>query len=207
MADGASTGVDIELLIYRMAEQEQDALVQFLATCGGKIKGYLKKNYGDVLNAEEIDEAVNTAAFNIWTFADRYRTDKGTPKAWVIRIARNAAVSILRGENRNRAKDLEYNLAYDPGDYCDEDTPAAVSRDLWRVQQMQQIIDKELKGLEQAVAKADVAAGGSAEAGRLAALHGTSKGTIYATRTKVRSKIRKLILEREARTDSPRGRS
>lgn len=207
MADGASTEVDIELLIYRMAEQDQDALVQFLATCEGRVKGYLKKHYGDVLKTEEIDEAVNTVAFNVWRFADRYRTDRGTPKAWVIRIARNAAVSILRGENRNRAKDPEYDPAYDPGDHCDEDTPAAGPRDLWRVQQMQQIIDNELKGLEQAVAKADIAVGGSAEAGRLATLHGTSKGTIYATRTKVRAKIKKLILEREARTDRPRGKS
>jgi RNA polymerase sigma factor (sigma-70 family) len=207
MASEKSTEVDIELLIYRMAEKEEAALTEFLETCSGNIRGFLKKRYGDVLKTQEIEEAINITAFNVWRFADRFRTDRGSPKAWIVRIARNEAIDILRGEDRNRAKDLEYDRSYDPGDDRDEDFSAASVRDRWRVEQLEQIIYNELKGLEQAVAKADLVVGGSADAGRLASLHSTSKETVYVTRNKVRAKIRKLILEREAQKDRPRGKS
>jgi len=207
MASEKSTEVDIEILIYRMAEKEEAALTEFLETCSGNLPGFLKKRYGDVLKTQEIEEAINIIAFNVWRFADRFTTGKGSPKAWIIRIARNEAIDTLRGEDRNRAKALEYDPYYDPAGARDEDSSAASVRDRWRVEQLEQIIYNEFKGLEQAVAKADLAAGRSADAGRLASLHSTSKETIYVKRTKVRAKIRKLILEREAQKDHPRGKS
>jgi DNA-directed RNA polymerase specialized sigma24 family protein len=206
MADGTSSEVDVELLILRMAEKEQDALPLFLKTCGGKIKGFLTRRYGDVLKEQEIDEAVNRTAFNVWRHADRYTPAKGSWKAWVIRIARNAAISILRGENRNRAADLEHDPAYDPGDHCDEEPPEGCSTDRWRVQQLENIIDNELTGFEQALARADLAAGGSADSRRLAQIHGKSLNTVYATRSKTGAKIRKMIGEREASRGRPRGK-
>ena len=41
MANEKSTEVDIELLIYRMAEKEEAALSEFLETCSGNIRGFL----------------------------------------------------------------------------------------------------------------------------------------------------------------------
>lgn len=209
MADAKSSEVDAELLILRMAEKEEVALTEFLRAYGGKIKGYLTRLYGDVLKEPEINAALNATAFNVWRFADRYTTAKGSPKTWIIRIARNAAISILRGENRNRAKDLEYDPAYDPSDPsedCEDDPQDIGSRDRWRAREVEKIIKEELKGNEQAVAMADLNAGGEADSARLAVLLGSTKESIYATRSKVRAKIRKLIPEREARQDRAKGK-
>lgn len=206
MPGETSSEVDLELLIMQMAEKEEDALRQFLEAVGGKIKGFLMKLYRGVLKEQEIDAAVNATAFNVWRFADRYTTAKGTPKTWIIRIARNAAISILRGENRNRTEESPDDPHYDPADHC-EDDPQEVGSNRWRAHQMNDIIEHELTGLEQAVARADLAAGESTDAGRLAALHGTSKQSIYTTRSKYRAKIRKRVLEREASKDRPKGQS
>jgi RNA polymerase sigma factor (sigma-70 family) len=207
MTDGASPEVDLELLIYRMAERDEAALAEFVESCGGKIKGYLEKHFGEYLREPEISAAVNMTFFNVWEGAERFRIEKGMPKAWMIRIARNAAIDILRGERRHRAKDLKSDLAYDPGDHCDDDADASSSIDPWYVAQLEDIINNELTGLEQAVAQTDLAVGGPADAERLAAQHGTSKETIYITRSKVRRKIRKMILEREALRTRTKGKS
>jgi DNA-directed RNA polymerase specialized sigma24 family protein len=194
MAGETSSDANGELLILRMAGKDEEALRLFLETYGGKLRGFLTSRYGDVLKAQEIDAAVNATAFNVWRFAHRYTAAKGSPKAWFIRVARNAVVSILRGENRNRAQDL----GYDPADAGPEGG--------WRVRVMEHVIENELTGLEQAVARADLVTGGSANAGRLAALHGTNKDVIYSTRSRVRAKIRKRIQEHEGRPARPKGK-
>ena len=71
---------------------------------------------------------------------------------------------------------------------------------------MEDIIENELKGFEQVVARADVAVGDSADSKRLATQYGKSLNTVYVTRSKVRDKIKRGILEREARMDSTKGR-
>ncbi len=198
MPDETPSEVNLELLILRMARKDREALDVFLKFCGGKIKGFLTRRYGDVLKEQEIDQAVSDTAFDAWRFADRYKTAKGTAKSWIIRIACNDALSILRGENRNRAQHLQHDPGYDPAEHCADDPPEVGSKGSWRVQQLEDIINNELRGLEQAVARADLAAGGPADTGRLATIHGTSPNTIFATRSKVRAKIRRLIEEREA---------
>jgi hypothetical protein len=77
----------------------------------------------------------------------------------------------------------------------------------WRAQQLDDIIENVLKGLEQAVARADLVSGGEPDIGRLASQHNTSKNTVSVTKCKVREKIRRLILEREAQRNRPKGRT
>jgi DNA-directed RNA polymerase specialized sigma24 family protein len=178
MAGEKSIEVDLEHLICRMASKDESALTEFLASFSGNIRGFLTKLYGDVLKTDEIDEAINYTAFNVWRFADRFKTVKRSPKSWITRIAQNAAIDILRGENRNRAKGLEYDPPDDSGDACDEASSAASERDRWRLEQLELIICHDLKGLEQAIAKADLLAGGLADSVRLADLHMTTSNVI-----------------------------
>lgn len=206
MSEDTAPVVDEESLVLRMMDKDQSALADWLKLYGPKVWGFLKQRYGDKLRDPEIDEALNRIAFNLWRFADRFRPEKGSLRSWIIRIAQNAAVSILRGETRHMAKDLEYDPAYDPADcWWEEDEPEVASKSQWQAEQLDDIIRNHLKGNEQVVAEADLAAGGSADAGRLAALLGTSKDAIYVTRTNYRAKVRRLMQERESRLQSLKG--
>lgn len=206
MSDYTSPVVDEVSLVLRMMDKDQSALAEWLKLYGPKVFGFLKQRYGDKLRDQEIEEALNQTAFNLWRFADRFKPDKGSLRSWIIRIAQNAAVSILRGETKHLAKDLEYEPAYDPADcWWEEDEPDSESKSQWRAEQLDDIIQNHLKGNEQAVSKADLASGGSADTGRLAALLGTSKNAIYVARTNYREKVRKLMQERESRLQSRKG--
>jgi hypothetical protein len=68
---------------------------------------------------------------------------------------------------------------------------------------LERIIDYELRGFEQIVARADVAAGGPGEADTelLMRQHNKKKNVVQATRSKVWKKIREKIREREALRD------
>lgn len=196
-----------ETLVRRIAEdRDQHALTLLMKRYAPKATGYLKKQFAGRLRDPEIDQAVNDAAFNVWRFADRFKPAKGSFGSWFIRIVHQAALSILRGERDHVAKELEFDPEHDPADHCEEEQDQSPSKDAWRVQQMEDIIDNELTGFEQIVAWADLAVGGTADSKRLATEYGKSLNTVYATRTKVRDKIRSKILEREARKGSTKGR-
>lgn len=206
MADASLNNEDDETLLIRIAlDQDKDALSTVLGRYGSKIKGYLTKHYGDTLKEPEIAEAVNRTFFNIWRFADRYKKEKGSFRGWMIRIAQNAALSIIRVEDRHQAKELEYDPSYDPTNHCEDQTPACGSKDKRRVELLNDIIDKQLEGLEQAIAKADRAEGHSANAERLATIHNTSKNVIWSTRSQLKIKLRKMILERESQDARQKG--
>ncbi len=197
--------VDDEGLVLQIAvSQDREALASLLGRYGPKAKGYLLKQFGDTLREPEIDQALNDAAFNVWRFADRFDPGKSKFKSWFIRILQNAALSIIRAEKKHLAKELEYDPMYDParagaGDAegCSADGPL--------VKLVNGIIDNELTGLEQAVARADRAVGGSADTARLAEIHGKSMNNVYATRSKYREKIRRLAQERQAGQGRPGG--
>lgn len=198
---------DENLLISIALYQDRGAVTTLVNRYGSKLKGYLTKHYGDSLREPEIQQAVNRAFFNVWRFAERFDPKKGKFKGWLLRIAQNAAVSIIRAEDKHQAKSLEHEPSYDPADPCEEATPECGLKERQRAEILRDIIDNELKGLEQAIARADLEAGKPADAARLAALHGTSKNVIYSTRSQLKVKIKKRILEREAQGARPKGKS
>jgi len=207
MADASLNDEDDETLLIRIElDQDKDALSALLGRYGSKLNGYLRKHYGDTLKEPEIAEAVNRAFFNIWRFADRYKKEKGNFRGWMIRNAQNAALSIIRVEDRHQAKELEYDPSYDPTNHCEDDTPECGSKDKKRVELLNDIIDNQLEGLEQAIAKADRAEGQSANADRLATIHGTSKNVIWSTRSQLKIKLRKMVLDRESQDARQKGK-
>jgi DNA-directed RNA polymerase specialized sigma24 family protein len=197
-------GDDDATLVRRIAEQEDEAaLLELLKRYAPRITGYLERKFEHQLKHPEIDQAVVNAAYNISRSAKSFNTVKGKFGKWFLTIAHRAALDILEGEQKQPAGELDF----DPRDVtsdCD-DEPESLSRDEWRVQQMDHIIEHELTGFEQILARADMAVGGSADSVRLAQENKKTIGTVYATRSKVRNKIMRLILEREAVRNTTKG--
>ncbi len=192
MADDGSTVTDSDIALM-MAEKDQNGLRLFLERYGGRIKAYLVKYYSSVLHEGELEEALNAAVYNIWRFADRYHEGKGFLSSWCIRIAQRAAQSIVRREMKYRSKNLEYDVSYDPaGDPPVEETAEGLDQaDDPRLENLHRAIET-LPSLQRAIIKADLAAGnGLADAGRLAEIYGTSKNSIYVSRSKARENLKK----------------
>ncbi len=196
---------DDETLLLRMMEKDEAALAEVLRRYGPRIKGFLRVTFGDVLREPERKEVLNIAAFNLFRFADRFKTGRGTLRGWFFKIARNAAISFLRGEKRHTAQQLEYEQAYDPADDCPDEAPDVHSKEHKRLEELDNIIFKKLTGFEQAVAINDFKAGGDSDGARLAALHGKSLNTVYATRSKVKKKITQMMQEWDARQSGGKG--
>jgi RNA polymerase sigma factor (sigma-70 family) len=193
------TPVDDEELVLRMMEKDESALLTLLEAYGPKVKGYLKKHFGDVLKAPELEDAFSKAAFNVWRFAERFKPECGSLRGWFLKIARNAAISVLRAESRHMAKALEYDPLYDPADDYPDESPDIDSKEHHRLRELDNILYNILTGLEQIVALNDFKAGGEANTGRLAAMHGKTRQNIYTTRSKVKKKIVQMMLESESR--------
>jgi RNA polymerase sigma factor (sigma-70 family) len=192
MADGGSPVTDVDIVLMMM-DSNQEGLRLLLERYGGRLKGYLVKYYAGVLQPGELDEAFSAALFNIWRFADRYDEGKGSLASWCIRIAQRAAQSIIRREFGYRGKNLEYDPLYDPaGDPPGEREAETSERsDDPRLKALHTAIEA-LPPLQKAIIQADLAAGdGLADAGRLAAIHGTSKNTIYVSRHKAIEALKK----------------
>jgi len=191
MADDGSTVTDSDIALM-MATGDQCGLRLLLERYGGRIKAFLVKYYSNDLQEGELNEAFNAAMYNIWRFADRYEESKGSLPSWCIRIAQNSARSIIRRELRYRSKNLDYDTMYDPaGDPPDDEALETAERtDDPRLEGLCRAIEA-LPPLQKAVIKADLAADGLADTGRLAEIHGTSKNTIYVSRSKARETLKK----------------
>ena len=96
--------VDDEDLALQMMEGDQDALRAAIKAYGPKVKGYLRKQFGDQLDQSERDYVFQQSLINFWERIRTYDTNKGSLRGWWIRIARNAAIDHIRGEKRHKAE-------------------------------------------------------------------------------------------------------
>lgn len=190
---------DDATLVRRIAkDRDESALAELMARHAPKVTGDLRHRFRHQLQHPDIDEAVNRAALKLWENADGFDIAKPFGP-WFLTIAHRAALDILRGERRRPRCILEF----DQTDH-DSDTDDELDRSpktAWYVEQLEQIIEYELKGFEQVVARADLAAGGPADTELLMSQHNKTKNVVLATRSKVWKKIRTMILEREALRD------
>lgn len=195
MADGEATVTDADIALT-MAMGDQEGLRLFLQRYGGRMKAYLTKHYGQVLQQAERDEALNLAIHAIWRFADRYDESKGQLSSWCIRITQRAAQSVLRREHTFRSKNLEYDDHYDPAapseDDGDETQVFGDGDPKWDL--VLKAIEM-LPPLQKAIVKADLAADGTADAQRLAERHGSTIGSIYVSRNKAHENLKKRVDE------------
>jgi DNA-directed RNA polymerase specialized sigma24 family protein len=195
MPDGEVTVSDSDIALM-MAMGDQEGLRLFLQRYGGRMKAFLTKYFAHVLQEQERDEAFNRAIHNIWRFADRYHEGKGQLPSWCIRIAQNAAKSVLRREMSFCSKNREYEDDFDPADPSNENdgTAQLFGPDDQRWEYVLKAIDT-LPALQKAIIQADLAADGTADAQRLTEIHGTSKNSIYVSRNKAHENLKKRVDE------------
>ncbi len=193
MADHEAKVSDSDIALM-MAMQDREGLRLLIERYGGRLKAFLFKRFRSVLQEGELAEALNVAFYNIWRFAERYDETKGSLPSWCIRIGQRAAQSIIRREFGYRSKNLEYDAMFDPaGDPPDEGVAVAEdNEDDPRIDALHKAI-AGLPPLQKAIIQADLAADGLADAGRLAEIHGTSKNSIYVSRSKAREVLKRQV--------------
>lgn len=186
---------DVALMLM---ERSDEGLRLLLHRYSVRVKAYLRKRYGDVLADPELKEAFDEAVTRVWRFAHRYDESQGTLGAWFIRIAQRAAQTIVRREERHRHQDLTDDGDYDPAGSVPEEECQPPDRKNDRVLKDFEEEIENLKGLQKAIIKADLAAGdgGTADAGRLAELHGTTRNSILVSRHKAKENLHTAMLRR-----------
>lgn len=196
---------EIEIAL-RMMEKDQSALVELIRVYGPKVRGFLRKKFSEDLKEPELHQAFNRAFFNAFRFADKFKPEKGSLRGWLIRIARNAAISIIRAEERHLAKDLEYDPVYDPADDCDDTSSDVDSKEHARLTALYDFINNKLIGFERVVARSCFISGDEADTTRLAAIYGKSRQNVDTVKSKVKKKITQALLEWDSRQSGRKGK-
>ena len=103
---------DIEGLLARCGLGDRAAFGRLYGLIGGKLYGVAYRILG---NRSEAEEAVQEAFVKIWHSAGRFQAGRGSAQGWLISIARNQAIDLLRSR-RAPARDISqmFDLA-DPG--------------------------------------------------------------------------------------------
>jgi RNA polymerase sigma-70 factor (ECF subfamily) len=196
------TEADDMKLALRMAEKDESALRTVLESYGPKVKGYLSKQFGEVLDSGERDAVLNEAALKVWEAAHAYDAGKGGLRGWFVRIARNTAISHIRGEKRHRSTPLNEDPAVADGDV----PPVVDPVDRARLERLDDFIHNKLTGIEKTVALNCFTVGGDADSVRLAAKLGKTRAYVDTVKSKVKRKIQEAVLSLEAKeiTDDSR---
>ena len=201
MADLPGTQPDDETLAFQLMERDEEALRTIIRVYGPSLKGYLGKRFGDVLDELELDEAFVATIEKVWrypTFDDR----NGSLAGWLIRIARNCAISILNCENKHHCSELKCDPEYDPAEApaltCEDrdDRDEDPKKDAKLLKDLDEAV-RGLPRLQRAIIEADLATpNGKADSGRLADKYGSTKNSVEVSRTKARAQIRQELLRR-----------
>ncbi|MBS0207111.1 MAG: sigma-70 family RNA polymerase sigma factor [Planctomycetes bacterium] len=196
-------GLDDAILIRRIVEmKDEDALRVLLRRYAGKVTGYLISQFRYQLRRPDVDEIVNIASLKVFEKAHQFDfLRQGGFGPWYLQIAHNSALDFLKGEE----EPPEFEPGVDPADrrYGESMEPSPQVQQ--RIAMMDHFIEHELKGLEQKVARADLAVGGSADSASLAERNQTSVGVIHTTRNRVRKKLRTNIEQLESQRARKKG--
>lgn len=90
---------ELQMLIQRIAERDQDALGQFYDQTRQVIFSLLVKILGDYHAAEE---TMIDVYMKVWDRAGLYSRDRGTVFSWLVTIARTRAIDTLRAGRNER---------------------------------------------------------------------------------------------------------
>jgi RNA polymerase sigma factor (sigma-70 family) len=190
--DPTTPDIDTVALLKR---RDQSGLRHLLQTYGPKIKWYLRTEFKGSLDDTGIHDALNQAAFRAWRSINSFDAQKGTLRAWFYKIARNAALKILRQQNAERTHvhvdnwDLPSFMAlHAKQDMVPTPKHERFLNDLWKC-------IAKLSKLQKGIILADLqAAGDVADAGELATSFHTSKNSIYASRSMARKALREGLM-------------
>lgn len=194
MADDRLTADEQTEIVCLMLDKEQEGIIRLLRTYASRVKWLLLSNFEGLLTEAEADEILQTAAFKAWDCAHQYDDSRGNLGGWFYTIAYHAAVDELRRQPDGEDRPIE--LVVDPK--MDPRAPACLEED-----KLPPEIEKDLLAeietlgeKQQLIIKADMAAGGEADAEELAARLGIPKQHVYSYRNKAHAALRKRIEKR-----------
>lgn len=175
---------------------DPEGLRRLLRDHGGKARGALRREFSKVLDMLEIDEAISQASHSVWRTSDRFDPSRTPLGVWFYVIARNCARRIIDCKRRQAALPLHEeidSLAGAPAPAPDFDGSVGAARQAF-IDAVHRCIDR-LPPQQRAVLRADLLAGGSADTAELARELGTTRNSVYVSRTNGRKALRALMVE------------
>ena len=100
MADSGSK--NLERLLKRVAEEDQDAFAELYSATKGKL---FSRVLLIVRRQELAEEIIQDVYMRIWSHASFYRSSLGSPITWMMSIARNIAIDHSRKIGRENSAD------------------------------------------------------------------------------------------------------
>jgi RNA polymerase sigma-70 factor (ECF subfamily) len=97
----ADDAADAEL-VQRMTAGDGGALDGLFGRHGGRVLGLLSRMLG---NSGEAEEVLQDVFFQAWTRAGAFSADKGSPRTWLMVMARSRALDRLRATKSARRRD------------------------------------------------------------------------------------------------------
>ncbi len=89
-------------LIERIAQGQQDALAQLYDETSPMINGFLLRM---LERPEDAEEVLLDVYMKAWKFASSYTEERGTVPAWLVAMARNAAIDRIRQRRAQPKRD------------------------------------------------------------------------------------------------------
>ena len=97
---GGDTVIPLEsALLCRLARGDETAMPRLYDLLAAAVVGLACRITGDRQIAEDVAQE---AFLRVWRQAHRYQPERGNPRAWVFRIARNLAIDRIRSEETRR---------------------------------------------------------------------------------------------------------
>lgn len=176
--------------IQRMLAKDETALAEMLADFAADVERSLKRRFREVLDASEVDEAINVAAVNVWRSASQFNPGKANLAGWFYKIAERELINGIRANGVHGVP-----LEIEPAEkerigWLSTSVPANAQL----LADLNNIIE-ELPGVQKAVVLADLAAGERADDDRLAKRLKTSVNVVRVSRDRARKKIHDQLIE------------
>ena len=130
MVDGLTTSVDDDEIALLLMERDREGVRLLARVHGPRVLGFLRKNFAPYAG-DAFQEALRKVLTSIDTFDDKC----GKLGAWFLTIARNAALDIIRGEEKHEhlGYDAAWEVAAQTSACSDDDEaeydPAALDQD------------------------------------------------------------------------------
>lgn len=186
---------------FQMMEGEREGLVRLLRAYGPRVKCLLQGKFRDVLSEHDVSVALFLAGEKAFKNAHRFDDHKSTLGGWFYTIAFRCAVDLVRGDKKDSALPLEIDpAAPEPEEDCETiivDDPV--------MDDLRACVD-ELGDKQRTIVKADLLAGGEADAASLAEKLGIPKQHVYSYRNKAREALLKRMTKRGHTADAIRRR-
>ena len=86
-------------LLARIGTGDQAALGALFDRVGSRVYGVIHRVLRDPAQAEEVTQEV---MLEVWTNAARFDAERGTPRTWIVTMARRRAIDRVRSEQASR---------------------------------------------------------------------------------------------------------